>query len=226
MKITYYGHSCFAVQVGDDHILFDPFISPNELARDVDIDRIDADYIFISHAHFDHIFDASRIAERTGATVIGNWEIREWAIKNGIKNTHPMNPGEQWAFPFGTVKCVNAVHSSSFSDGSYGGSACGFVFKTSCGNFYYSGDTALTLDMELIRRWTALDLLILPIGDALTMGPADAIEVSKMLDVTKVMGVHYDTFGFIRIDHEEVNQQFKDNDIYLLLPPVGGTLTL
>jgi L-ascorbate metabolism protein UlaG (beta-lactamase superfamily) len=226
MKITYYGHSCFALDTGSSKILFDPYISENELAAAIDIDTISADYIFISHAHFDHILDAVRIAGRTKATVIGNWEIRDWLIRNGVENTHPMNPGGQWRFPFGTVKCVTAVHSSSFPDGSYGGSPCGFVLKTQGGNVYYSGDTALTRDMELVGQWADIDLAILPIGDALTMGADDAIEVGRMLKVNKIMGVHYDTFGYIKIDHQAVAAKFKSQQIELLLPPIGDSFIL
>ena len=93
MKVTYYGHSCFSVLANGKNILFDPFITPNELAKDVDVDAIKADYIFISHAHYDHIQDVERIAKNTGAKVLGNFEIYGWLLKNGIENAHPINPG-------------------------------------------------------------------------------------------------------------------------------------
>ncbi|HKG08858.1 MAG TPA: metal-dependent hydrolase [Pedobacter sp.] len=224
MKITYYGHSCFAITIGGAEILFDPFISGNEMARHIDLDKIKADYIFISHAHFDHILDAVKLAGNTKATVIGNWEIKDWLVKQGVEHTHPMNPGGQWQFPFGMVKCVTAQHSSSFPDGSYGGSACGFIFRTDEGSFYYSGDTALTLDMQLIGKWAHPDLAILPIGDALTMGADDAIEACNMLGIRNVLGVHYDTFGYIKIDREEVTQKFSDKGINLLLPAIGESI--
>ena len=224
MNITYYGHSCFAINTGGTSILFDPFISGNELAKEIDIKKVAADYIFISHAHFDHITDAVQLAQNTGATVVGNWEIRDWLVRQGLEKTHPMNPGGQWQFPFGEVKCVAAQHSSSFPDGSYGGSACGFVFRTREGNFYYSGDTALTLDMQLINKWTALDLAILPIGDALTMGADEAIQACEMLNTKTALGVHYDTFEYIRIDRDLAKKKFEDRGIQLLLPTIGETI--
>ena len=55
MKITYYGHSCFAAEIDGKNLLFDPFITQNSLAKAIDIKKIKADYIFVSHAHFDHI---------------------------------------------------------------------------------------------------------------------------------------------------------------------------
>ena len=138
MRFTYYGHSCFAVQIKGKNILFDPFITPNTLAADIDMNKIQADYIFLSHGHEDHIADCISIAGRTGAKVVCSFEIHVWLNNQGITNTHPMNTGGKWAFDFGTVKCVVAQHSSGLPDGSYGGNPMGFVFTTRDGNFYYS----------------------------------------------------------------------------------------
>lgn len=226
MKVTYYGHSCFSVYANGKNLLFDPFITPNELAKDIDVDAIKADYIFISHAHYDHILDVERIAKNTGAKVLANFEIYNWLLKNGIENAHPINPGGKFSFDFGTVKCVTAQHSSSFMDGTYGGIASGFVLTTPDGNFYYSGDTALTLDMKLIPQFTQLDFVVLPIGDGLTMGIEEAIEAAKLVGVTKVLGVHYDTFGFIKMDHQSALDQFKEASLHLFLPKIGSTIEL
>ena len=143
MKITYYGHSCFAAEIKGKHLLFDPFITQNPLAEAVDIKNIKADYIFVSHAQFDHMADAIAIANQTGATVVSNYEIVAWFGKNGVKKAQPLNPGGSYLADFGRVKCVNAIHSSSFADGAaYGGIAGGFVVESVDANFYYSGDTA------------------------------------------------------------------------------------
>jgi L-ascorbate metabolism protein UlaG (beta-lactamase superfamily) len=147
MKVTYYGHSCFSVLAGGKHLLFDPFISGNPLATDVQVDSIPADYLFVSHGHFDHILDVVAIARRTGARVVGSWELYNYFSRQGLKALQPLNPGGKVTFDFGTVRAVAAQHSSSFQEGSYAGVACGFVVGTAEGNFYYSGDTALSLDM-------------------------------------------------------------------------------
>ena len=107
MKFTYYGHACFGIEVNGKHLLFDPFISQNELAKHIDIKKIKADYIFISHGHFDHVADALAIANNTGATIVANFEIYTWFTKQGIKNTHPMNHGGSWKFDFGKAKMVD-----------------------------------------------------------------------------------------------------------------------
>lgn len=226
MKLTYYGHSCFLVELKEKNILFDPFITYNELAKEIDVTKIEADYIFLSHGHADHIADAVSIAKRTGCTVVACWEIHEWLNKQGVEKTHPMNTGGKWSFDFGVVKCVVAQHSSSLPDGSYGGNPIGFLFMTEEGNFYYSGDTALTLDMQLIPSWTKLDFSVLPIGDNFTMDVADAIRCADFVQCKRVVGAHYNTFGFIKIDTEAAKQSFAAAGKELFLPAIGASMDL
>ena len=226
MELTYYGQSCFAVEIMGKKILFDPFISPNELAKDINIDDIEADYIFVSHGHSDHIADCVHIANRTHAKVVSSFEVIQWLGKQGITNTHGMNTGGKWHFDFGTVRCVVAQHSSSMPDGSYGGNPMGFVFQTKERNFYYSGDTALTLDMQLIPRWTELNFSVLPIGDNFTMGVEDAIHAAEFVKCHVVIGVHYNTFDLIKIDTEKAQEDFRAAGKTLLLPAIGETIGL
>jgi len=227
MKFTYYGHACFSVFVGGKTLLFDPFIKYNELAKSIDINSITADYILLSHGHEDHVADALEIANRTGATIVSNYEVVTWFQAKGAKHAHPMNHGGQWKFDFGTVKYVAAVHSSALPDGSYGGNPGGFVVEASEGNFYYSGDTALTMDMQLIPLTSSkLSFAVLPIGDNFTMGADDAVIASDFVQCNTVIGVHYDTFGFIKINHGEAIKKFKNKGKELLLPSIGQTIEL
>ena len=135
-----------------------------------------------------------------------------------------MNTGGKWKFDFGTVKCMVAHHSSGLPDGTYGGNALGFIFMTDEGNFYYSGDTALTLDMELVPAITTLDFAVLPIGDNFTMGIEDAIAAAELIECDKIIGVHYNTFGYVKIDTNEAQMQFIDAGLELLLPEIGSTI--
>ena len=226
MKLTFYGHACFSVEVNNKKLMFDPFISQNELAKHINIADIEADYILLTHGHSDHIADCVTIAQATGAKVICNFEIHEWLNKNGVQNTHPMNTGGRWNFEDFEVKCVVAQHSSSLPDGSYGGNPMGFIIFSEEGNFYNSGDTALTMDMQLIPKWAKLNFAVLPIGDNFTMGPSDAVEAAKMINCNEILGVHYDTFGYIVIDHEKTKKMFADAGLTLHLPGIGKTINL
>lgn len=227
MNLTFYGHSCFSVEIQGKKILFDPFISGNPLAKHIDISKIEADYILISHGHQDHVLDVEAIAKRTGAKLVSNFEIISWFEAKGIKDGHPMNHGGQWQFDFGKVRYVNAIHTSSMPDGSYGGNPGGFVIESEEGNFYYSGDTALTYDMKLIPLNCAkIDFCVFPIGDNFTMGYLDAISAAEFVNCERVVGIHYDTFGFIEIDKEKAKKEFERNGKDLILPKIGETISL
>jgi L-ascorbate metabolism protein UlaG (beta-lactamase superfamily) len=225
MKITFYGHASLGIQIGDIHLLVDPFISANEKASHIDIMSLKADYILLTHAHQDHILDAEVIAKNTGAKIISNFEIVTHYHNKGIEG-HPMNHGGSWEFDFGKLKYVNAIHTSSFPDGSYGGQPGGFIIEGERKNIYIAGDTALTMDMKLIPMFTKLDLAILPIGDNFTMGVDEAIYASDFVECDKVLGVHFDTFGYIEIDHAAAKRKFFENDKDLMLLEIGESLEL
>ena len=226
MKITFYGQNTLAITIGDTNIIVDPFITGNVLAKDkVDIMSLKADYILLTHAHQDHILDAEAIARNTDAVIVSNYEIAMHYQEKGFE-VHPMNHGGNWDFDFGNVKYVNAVHTSSFPDGSYGGQPGGFVIEGEHKNIYIAGDTALTMDMKLIPLRTKLDLAILPIGDNFTMGIDDAITASDFVACDKVLGVHYDTFGYIEIDHKVAKQKFYDAGKDLMLLEIGASIEL
>lgn len=225
MELTFYGHACFLVHTGDTKILFDPFISPNPQAKDIDISSITADYIFVSHGHEDHVADLLSLARQTQATVVSNFELITWLEKQGYEKVHPMNFGTR-TFDFGTVHFVPAAHSSALPDGSYGGNPGGFIFKTRAGNFYYTGDTSLTAEFTMIPYYGSLDAAIMPVGGNFTMNPEEALIASNIIKCDNIIGVHFDTFGYIVIDKEQAIAQFKAAGKTLRLPEIGATITL
>jgi L-ascorbate metabolism protein UlaG (beta-lactamase superfamily) len=225
MKITFYGHASLGIEVAGKHILVDPFISGNPLAAHIDINTLQADYILLTHAHGDHVLDVEAIVQRTKATIVSNAEIATYYSGKGM-NAHPMNHGGSWTFDFGKVKYVNAIHSSSFPDGTYGGNPGGFVIEGEHKNIYIAGDTALTMDMKLIPMRTKLDLAILPVGNNFTMDVEDAIIAADFVDCDKILGYHYDTFGYIKIDHKQAIQQFFEKGKDLMLLEIGESIEL
>jgi len=223
MNLIYYGHACFAVELGSRTLLFDPFITSNPLAAAVDIKAVRADFILVSHGHQDHLADAAALAQRTGATVLANYEVATWLGKNGAGQVHPLNHGGACRFDFGRVKFVNAIHSSSLPDGSYGGNPGGFVVESAQGNFYYSGDTALTMDMKLIGESTRLAFAALCLGGNFTMDVEDAVKAAQFVNCDQIVGVHYDTFPPIKIDHEEARKKFQAAGKKLHLLKIGAS---
>ncbi|HEY9178699.1 MAG TPA: metal-dependent hydrolase [Flavipsychrobacter sp.] len=225
MKLTFYGHACFMVEAAGKKLLFDPFISGNNNAKNIDIQSIEADYILISHGHGDHIADLVTIAKNTGAQVIGMLEVTNWISKQGYDKVTGMNLG-LLETEFGSVRMTPAAHSSSLPDGSYGGNPAGFVVSTSDGTFHYTGDTCLIMDMQLIPRYGNMAFTVMPVGGHFTMNVDDALVAAEFVQCNKIVGVHYDTWPPIAIDKEKAKRKFSDAGRELLLPAIGETITL
>ena len=205
--------------------MVDPFISENPLASHIDINKIKADYILITTAQQDHTGDVERIAKRTKAQIISNFEISNYFFNLGLENAHPMDLGGAYSFPFGIVKMVPALHSSTFENGSAGGCACGFIIKTLEKTVYIAGATALHFDMQLIPVRYKLDLAVLPIGGNFTMDVEDAIMASDFVKCNKILGYHYDTFHFIKLEDRDLAiRSFKAKGKELILLGIGHTV--
>jgi L-ascorbate metabolism protein UlaG (beta-lactamase superfamily) len=197
-EITWLGHSCFWIATGKHNVLVDPFLDDSPTAP-IKSDAVQADFILITHGHFDHISDAVKIAKRTGATTVSNFEISQWLGKQGVANAVGMNHGGATNLPFGNVKFTIAYHSSVLPDGTYGGNPGGFLVSLTDGpRIYIAGDTALFSDLRLYSR--EVELAILPIGDFFTMGPDDSIEAVKLLNPNRVLPCHYNTWPPINQD--------------------------
>ena len=226
MKITFYGHASLGIEVSGKFILVDPFISANPKASHINILDLKPDYLFLTHAHQDHTLDVEAIiTNNPNCILVSNAEIITYYLEKGYKG-HMMNHGGNWQFDFGNVKLVNAIHSSSFADGTYGGNPGGFVIEGEHKNIYIAGDTALTFDMKLIPLRTKLDLAILPIGSNFTMDVTDAIIASDFIECDKILGYHYDTFGYIEITHDEAIRQFFNKGKDLMLLNIGESIEL
>lgn len=224
MEITFLGHATLSIKLESHTLLVDPFITGNPMVKDsISLKGLKPDYILLTHAHQDHVLDVEEIAKQCNPKVISNYEIAMYFQEKGCK-VHPMNHGGSWTFSFGTLKYVQAVHTSSFADGTYGGQPGGFILSAGGKHVYIAGDTALTMDMKLIPMQYKLDLAILPIGDNFTMGIDDAVTASDFVECDRVLGYHYDTFGYIEIDHKAARETFKKAGKELHLLGIGETL--
>lgn len=225
MQITYLGHGCISLSINNKILLVDPFITGNPLAKHINIESIEADYVLITHAHQDHILDVEAIAKRTGAKIISNYEIvMHYLAKDFVG--HPVNHGGTCMFDEILIKYVNAIHTSSFPDGTYGGQPGGFVISYNNKSVYIAGDTAVTFDMKLIPVQFKLNLAILPIGDNFTMGVSDAIIASDFVECDKILGCHYDTFPPIEIDKKEAIGKFKSAGKELILLDIDASINI
>jgi len=198
IKLTWYGHATMSLEVGKHRLLIDPFFSGNPAASTT-ADKVQADFILISHGHSDHVADAVAIAKRTGAQVISNYEIINWFGAQGVENTHPQHIGGGFKYPFGYLKLTLALHGSTLPDGTSGGNPAGFLLTADGKKVYLACDTGLFGDMKLIGE-EGIDLAVLPIGDNFTMGPDDALRAVKLLQPKNVIPVHYNTFDVIAQD--------------------------
>jgi L-ascorbate metabolism protein UlaG (beta-lactamase superfamily) len=200
-RVRWLGHAALLVETGGLNLLIDPFLNGNPAAA-IKADDAIADFILVSHGHGDHVGDTVAIAQRTGATVIANYEISEWLLKQGLTRVHGQQHGGGYQFPFGRCKLTLAFHGSALPDGSNGGNPCGFLLTLKDGlKIYDAADTGLFGDMRLIGE-EGIDLAILPIGDNYTMGPDDAVRAVKFLQPKKVLPIHYNTFPVIAQDPE------------------------
>jgi L-ascorbate metabolism protein UlaG (beta-lactamase superfamily) len=197
-KATFLGHSCFVISNNQTAIIIDPFLSGNPVAKVAPKD-IKVDYVFLTHAHGDHIGDAVEIAKANDATIISVFEIANYCESQGCK-VHPMHIGGGHQFPFGKIKLTIAHHGSALPDGSYGGNPCGVLLTMDDRTLYHPGDTGLFLDMKLIGEMNVIDLAVLPIGDNFTMDIDDAVKATEFLKARHVVPMHYNTFDVIAAD--------------------------
>jgi L-ascorbate metabolism protein UlaG (beta-lactamase superfamily) len=227
MKATYYGHSTIGIRGDDIDVLFDPFITPNKKAKGINIDTLKPDYIFLSHAHEDHVADMAAIQKNSDAEVICIVETGAWVERQGVSSDKitAMNLGGSLKTSFGSAKIVYALHTNATPDGDYGGLPVGYILKSGTKKIYFAGDTALTVEMQLLAE-EELDWAFLPIGGFYTMDVEDAVRAAKMINCKNIIGIHYNTFPPIAIDEEEAIKKFASAGINLHLLKIGESIEL
>lgn len=227
MEAIYYGHSSIGLNLSGIEVLFDPFITPNKLAAKIKLGDLKPDYIFLSHCHGDHVADLVEVQRNSNSQVVSIVEAADWVAKQGIVEDKitGMNFGGTISTDFGSAKMVFALHTNSTPEGDYAGVAAGYVLKSGGKSIYFAGDTALTLEMQLLADYN-LDWAFLPIGGFFTMDVGDAIKASKFINCKNIIGIHYNTFPLIAIDEEEAVAKFRAAGLNLHLLKVGEKISL
>lgn len=227
MKARYLGHSTVELELNGVKVLLDPFITQNPKAKDIEIKDLKPDYIFLSHCHGDHVADMEAIQKNSDASVVSIVETGAWVSKQGVPDDKiiAMNFGGTIKTKFGSAKMVFALHTNATPEGDYAGVAAGYVFKSNDKSIYFAGDTALTLEMQLLADQN-LDWAFLPIGDFYTMGVEDAIKAAKFINCRNIIGIHYNTFPPIQIDNEEAVDKFAEAGLKLHLLNIGESIEL
>jgi L-ascorbate metabolism protein UlaG (beta-lactamase superfamily) len=213
VKLTWLGHATWLIESPEGkRVLVDPWLDGNPACPDEykgeGIGQVDV--IICTHGHFDHIADLVSVATRTGATVVGIYDLTSWAESKGVQNAVGGNKGGTLSVAGLKVTLVNALHSSSFMDGEESvdmGDPCGFVLEFENGfKIYNTGDTDVFGDMALIAELYEPDLVMLPIGDHFTMGPRQAAKAIQLMKATRVVPQHFGTFPLLTGTPEALRQ--------------------
>ena len=218
-QIQFLAHASFQITTPEGHvILIDPWYTNNPtLPADLKIPE-KVDLILITHGHRDHLDSKMVDIIRTKSPkVIANPMVRFFLQEQGVPEHvfEPLNAGGTINLLDAKVTMTNAFHFAHINlpDGKIGypHASNGFIIWMSDDiSVYYSGDTAVFGDMELIGEIYEPDIAILPIGDRFTMGPLEAAFAIRLLKVKHVIPCHYGTMSALSGTPERLKAMTED----------------
>ncbi|HUZ81095.1 MAG TPA: metal-dependent hydrolase [Gaiellaceae bacterium] len=200
--LTWLGHAAFRIDSdGGKRIYIDPFLANNPKTPDSEKKPDRVDIIAVTHGHSDHAGETPALSQRfPDAQIVAQVEVKGWLGKQGahVGELPGLNKGGSQEIDGIRFTLVNAFHSSSSDQGEYLGESCGIVIRLEEGRtIYFAGDTCVFGDMQLIARIYKPDLVVLPIGDWFTMGPAEAAVALDLLGNPRCVPSHWGTFPLL-----------------------------
>ena len=227
MKLTWFGHSAFRLDIAGASILIDPFFTGNP-AFEGDLAEVSkgVTHIVVTHGHGDHVGDTVQIAETTGAVVATNYDLCMHLASKGVKAFQPMNTGGTVDLGPFSVTLVRADHSAGMGEGGVNvpvGNANGVIVKAPGEKtLWHMGDTDIFSDMALLSELHGVEICICPIGDRFTMGAKTAaLAMTRFVKPKLAIPSHYGSFPIIARDAEEFVAGLRDSSVEALVPEKG-----
>ncbi len=203
-KITWFGHAAFKIEIADGIVLIDPWLDGNPTSPVKASEIANADIVYVTHDHGDHLGDAFDICKKTNATFVAAIELGDYAEESGVKSVAGLNIGGSIEIRGVKLFMTQAVHTDSR------GAPTGVIVNGERKRIYHAGDTGLFGDMRLIGELYKLDVALIPIGGYYTMGAREAAEAVRLLRPKVVIPMHYKTFPVLAQSADEFVKNVKE----------------